>query len=199
MITCLFWPDEPCTFLKLYFMLYKKRWGSKRFSLRGQYYNILHILSNITSLVIRIGSDPHIFCRIRISIGIQGMPIRIRLIDINSNQVYFLLCHENFNMLSEILKIITHLPLMWKEIYFNLPLLWIKVKKISPSFPKCAKLGEGSAFGSALFWCQSRIQTRIWASKLQVWSGSRSAWFKLKRCPSTQQTITLTIQYLDIW
>jgi hypothetical protein len=56
--------------------------------------------------------------------------------------MYFLLFNENFNMLSKILKIMTHLPLMWKEIYFNLPLLWIKVKKFSPSFLKCVKLGK---------------------------------------------------------
>ena len=66
-------------------------------------------------------------------------------------------------VLHSCIKIIAHLPLMWKkEIYFNLPILQNKSKKISPSFPKCAQLGEGSAFRSALFWCQSGIQTQIW-------------------------------------
>ncbi len=144
MITCLFWPDEHCIYFKLHFMLYKKRrWGSRRFSLRGQYYHILHILSNITSLV-----DPNrvrstYFCRIQISIGIQGMPIRIRLIDINSNQVYFYFAMKISICCPKYLKIMTHLPLMWKELYFNLPLLWIKGKKFSPSFSKCVKLAEG--------------------------------------------------------
>ena len=66
--------------------------------------DFLHILSNITSLVDPDKVRSAHFCRIRISIGIQSMPMRIRLIDINSNQVYFLLCHENINMLSDILK-----------------------------------------------------------------------------------------------
>jgi hypothetical protein len=65
---------------------------------------MLHILSNVTSLVDPEKVRSAHFCRIRINIGIQSMPMRIRPIDINSNQVYFLLCHENINMLSEILK-----------------------------------------------------------------------------------------------
>ncbi len=124
MITCLFWPDEQWAYFKLHFMLYKIRWGSKWISLRGQYYHIFTY--SFQYYRIRIGSDP----------------IWIQPIDINSKQMYFLLFSENFNMLSKILKIMTHLPLMWKEIYFNLPLLWIKVKKFSPSFSKCVKLGK---------------------------------------------------------
>ncbi len=155
-MTCLFWPDEQCTYFKLDFMLYKKRrWGSQRFSLSGPYYHILHILSNITSLVDPDGVRSAYFCRIRIGIGIQGMPIRIQPIDTNSNQVYFLLCHENFNMLSKILKIMTPLQLMWKEIFLICHCCEWKLKNL-------AKLGKGSAFGSALFWCQSGIQTHIW-------------------------------------
>ena len=193
MITCLFWPDEPCTFLKLYFMLYiKRRWGSKRFSLRGQYYNILHILSNITSLVDPDRVRSTYFCRIWISIGIQGMPIRIRLIDINSNQLYFLLCHENFNMLSEILKNHDTFATHVKRIIFNLPLLWIKVKKFSPSFFKCVKLTEGSAFGMHYFDANPESRPGAGsASKWQVWSGS--ALFL------TTLNITFTIQYPYIW
>jgi hypothetical protein len=140
MITCLFWPDEQWAYFKLHFMLYKIRWGSKWISLRGQYYHIFTY--SIQYYQIRMGSDPHNFAGSRSEIGFQGMLIRIQPIDINSKQMYFLLFNENFNMLSKILKIMTHLPLMWKEIYFNLPLLWIKVKKFSPSFSKCVKLGK---------------------------------------------------------
>jgi len=38
-----------------------------------------------------------------------------------------------------------------KRNIFNLPILQNESKKISPRFPKCAQLGEGSAFRSALF------------------------------------------------
>ncbi len=163
MITFLFWPDEHYTYFKLHFMLYKKRrWGSKRFSLRGPYYHILHILSNITSLV-----DPDrvrytYFCRIQIVLASRACPcgsgqsIKIPIKFIFYFAMKISICCPKY------LKIMTHLPLIWKELYFNLPLLWIKVKKFSPNFSKCVKLGKGSAFGSALFWCQSGIQTRIW-------------------------------------
>ena len=140
MITCLFWPDEQYTYFKLHFMLYKKRWGSKRFSLRGQFFLIFTY--SLQYYQIRIGSDPHNFAGSRSGLVSRacrsgsGPSISI------PSKCIFLLFNENFNMLSKILKIITHLPLMWKEIYFNLPLLWIKVKKFSPSFSKCVKLGK---------------------------------------------------------
>jgi hypothetical protein len=67
-------------------------------------------------------------------------------------------------VLHSCIKIIAHLPLVWKKKYLNLPILQNKSKKISPSFPKCAQLGEGSAIRSALFWCQSGIHTPIWIS-----------------------------------
>jgi hypothetical protein len=89
MITCLFWPDEQYTYLKLHFMLYKKRWGSQRFSLRGQYYHIFTY--SIQYYQIRIGSDPHNFAGSGSS----------QLISIQAH-LFFLLFHENFNMLSKI-------------------------------------------------------------------------------------------------
>jgi hypothetical protein len=79
MITCLFWPDEQYTYFKLNFMLCKKRWGSKRFSLRGQYYHIFTY--SIQYYQTRIGSVPHNFAG---SGSSQCMPIRI---DINSKHI----------------------------------------------------------------------------------------------------------------
>jgi hypothetical protein len=55
----------------------------------------------------RVGSAS--FCRIRIGI--------------NSKHMYFYLFHENFIELSEILEIMTHLPLMRKEKHCKLVLL----------------------------------------------------------------------------
>ncbi len=70
-------------------MLYKKRWGSQRFSLRGQYYHIFTY--SIQYYQIRIGSDPHNFAGSGSS----------QLISIQEH-LFFLLFHENFNMLSKI-------------------------------------------------------------------------------------------------
>ncbi len=103
MISCLFWPDEHCTYFKLHFTLYKKGNEAPSDFLWGGNIIIFYIFYlTLTVLWIRIRSDPHIWTRI--SIGIQSMSMRIWPIDINSNQVYFLLCHENINMLSDILK-----------------------------------------------------------------------------------------------
>jgi hypothetical protein len=67
----------------------------------------------------RVGSES--FCRIRIGISIQGMPIRIWPIwidtvpvpvPINFMHTYFL--QKKFNMRFRILLIMTHLPMMRK-------------------------------------------------------------------------------------
>jgi hypothetical protein len=84
------------------------------------------------------------FSRIRI----QGMPIRIRPVQIGINSTFqacfFLLFPEKFNMLP---KIKTTLSLIRKEKHCKLALLWIK----HTHFPTCVKLGVESAFGSACF------------------------------------------------
>jgi hypothetical protein len=48
--------------------------------------------------------------------------IRIGAVPINSRRSVFIF-HENFNLLSKILKILTHLPLMAKEKHCKLTLL----------------------------------------------------------------------------
>jgi hypothetical protein len=59
--------------------------------------------------------------------------IRIGLPDrINSKHMYYYFFHENFNMLSKILKIMTHLPLMSKEKHCKLALL--KKSKMESQF-----------------------------------------------------------------
>ncbi len=62
------------------------------------------------------------------------MPI---LISINSENMNVLPFHENFTMLSKILKIMTHMPLVRKGKQCKLALLWIKVK--IPFFNMCKK------------------------------------------------------------
>ncbi len=57
-------------------------------------------------------------------------------------------------ILSKKIKIMAHLILMRKIKHSKLAMLWLKVKKYS-DFPTCVKLGVGSAWGSASFWCQS--------------------------------------------
>ena len=143
-------------------------------------------------LWIRIGSDTHIFagsgsvlasraCR---SGSSQSISIPINCIFYFAMKI--LICCPKY------LKIMTHLPLMWKELYFNLLLLWIKVKKFGPSFFKMWKLREGSAFGSHYFDANPESRPGAGsASKWQVWSGS--AFFL------TTLNITFTIQYPYIW
>ncbi len=105
---------------------------------------------------IRIGSDPHHFAESgsgSASRICQTGSGRSGSVSVPSTYVYYFF-HENFNMLSEILKIITHLQLMRKEKNCKLALLWIKVKKLPLCFPTCVTYGVGFACGSALFWWQ---------------------------------------------
>ncbi len=117
------------------------------------------------------------FCRI--GICIQGLPIRIRPIrdrlSVPRTSIFFTCFHENFNMLSKILKIMTPLPLMRQEKHCKLAFLRIKVSLLS-YFPTCVKLGEGSACVSASFWWPIRIwiginmEIRIRISIIRCWS-----------------------------
>jgi hypothetical protein len=108
-----------------------------------------------------VGSDPHNFAG---SVSIPSTYI-----------VYFL--HDIVNILSNIHKTMTHLPLMRKEKHSKLALLRIKVKFSN----MCKTLGKIPRWiGIVLMPIRIRIYSRT-ASTCKVGSGSSS-----KRCRSIQ-------------
>ncbi len=139
MITCLFWPDEQYTYFKLHFMLYKKDEAPSEFLWGGNIIIFLHILSNITRSW--KGQIPIILQDLNWYPG-HADPDPANRSQFQAHVVFTFHWKFQYRMLSKIIKIMTHFPFMWKEIYFNLPLLWIKVKKFSPNFSKCVNLGK---------------------------------------------------------
>jgi hypothetical protein len=92
----------------------------------------------------RIGSDPHHFIDRNLYPGLAD-PDPADLDRYQFHEHVSTFCHENFNRLSNILKIMTPLPLMRKEKQTGIT----DNKSLLSHFPTCVKLGVGSGCGSA--------------------------------------------------